>query len=190
MNNTKKETNKICELKICQLRRERPLLRTPVITSIIVLLAGIGKYCSAQDQTSRQIPVTGQCTKESHTAEGIIGDDLTKHQTRFYCDTVIVTFLDHYNKHIRVQFFDSKSRRRELGFAGVMEDDGQIMDVVLIYLQPLNSTPATEGACQFVFEKPSMLETLHLKSLFCGAKIDKAGRRSVQIIAFEANPGQ
>jgi hypothetical protein len=102
----------------------------------------------------------------------------------------IVVFLDHYKKHIRIQFLDSKSKQRQLGFSGTMEEDGQILDVMLVYLEPTKSTLATDGVCKLFFEKKDILSELHLKGVYCGAKIDKNGRRSVQSVAFEADPGQ
>ena len=40
--------------------------------------------------------VNGTCDSTSHTAEGPIDSDLTKRQSRFYCDSAVITFLDDY----------------------------------------------------------------------------------------------
>ena len=129
--------------------------------------------------------VTGQCTAQSHIAEGNIGDDLTKRHSRFYCDSAVITFLDNDDKHIIIHFAETKSHHEaQLGFAGVMEDDGQVMDVQRIYLQSDKPTPATAGNCKFFFENR------HMSSIYCGAKIDENGRRTVASVEFNASPRQ
>jgi hypothetical protein len=48
--------------------------------------------------------VKGQCTPESHIAEGAIGEDLTKRQSRFFCDSAVVSVFSDNPKHVMIQF--------------------------------------------------------------------------------------
>ena len=38
--------------------------------------------------------VKGKCSPGSHIAEGDIGEDLTERQSRFYCDSAVISFFD------------------------------------------------------------------------------------------------
>lgn len=71
--------------------------------------------------------VNGIC-KDAHTAEGPIGSDLTKRQSKFYCDSAVITFFDDYKGHMMVQFTQKQANHSPiLGFAGRVEDDGVMM---------------------------------------------------------------
>jgi hypothetical protein len=129
--------------------------------------------------------VSGTCGKESHIAEGQVGEDLTKRQSRFFCDSAVIAFLDNINKHVMIQFTQNESHHSPIiGFAGNMEKNGQIMDVDRVYLEPGRATKVTDSACKFFFSRK------HMSSIFCGAKTDEGRRRTVAIVAFVAAPGQ
>lgn len=129
--------------------------------------------------------VKGICTAQSHIAEGNIGEDLTKRRSRFYCDSAVISFFDNDSKHIMIQFAESASHHSQpIGFAGLMESNGLILDVQNVYLQTGQPIPATDGACKFFFKNK------HMTAVTCGSKIDEEGCRTVPVIVFEANPGQ
>lgn len=129
--------------------------------------------------------IKGQCGPESHIAEGPIGQDLTKLQSRFFCDAAVVTVFSDDPKHVMIQFADSKSHHaRQIGYAGVMEDE-QILNVHGVYLEPGRSTPVVEGYCKLFFEAKGFEKTI--SSIACGAKIDEADRRTVPVITFKAD---
>jgi clan AA aspartic protease (TIGR02281 family) len=129
--------------------------------------------------------VNGNCDLQSHIAEGIIGDDLTKRQSRFYCDSAVISFYDREDKHIMVQFVESKSHHgTQLGFSGLMENDGQMMDVRNVYLKSDKPISVTGSHCKFFFKDKRM------SGIFCGTKIDEEGRRTVASIIFDASPEQ
>lgn len=124
--------------------------------------------------------VKGKCAKQSHIAEGKIGSDLTKQRSRFFCDTAILTFFDNNDEHVMVTFVESKSHTRpHVGFAGIMDDDGQIMDVHNVYIGTENY-PVNEGHCKFFFKKKKM------DGIACGAPIDQEDRRTVPVVVFDA----
>jgi hypothetical protein len=85
-----------------------------------------------------------------------------------------------------VQFAESKSHHGPLlGFSGLMENYGPILDVRNVYLEsgkPL-SVPGN-SYCQF------FVKNTHMSGIFCFAIIDEEGRRTVAVIAFHASPGQ
>jgi hypothetical protein len=90
---------------------------------------------------SRIEVVNGTCDPSSHTAEGPLGADLTKRQSRFYCDSAAITFFDDYKGHVMVQFAQKESHHSPiLGFAGRVEDDGIMMAVDHVYLAPGQAT--------------------------------------------------
>lgn len=140
----------------------------------------------AQTPAEPPIVVKGQCTAQSHIAEGAIGDDLTKRQSRFFCDLAVITVFgeNRFPKHVMVQFADSKSiHGRQIGYAGQMDDEN-ILNVFNVYLE-VGRPPskASDGACKFFYNGDA------LSSMACGAKIDEAGRRTVPIVVFNAGGG-
>jgi hypothetical protein len=61
-----------------------------------VLLAAMGFANPAYAGASDVQVVNGTCDSSSHTAEGSLGSDLTKQQSRFYCDSAVITFFDEW----------------------------------------------------------------------------------------------
>jgi hypothetical protein len=129
--------------------------------------------------------VKGTCRPSSHTAEGPLGADLTKRQSRFYCNSAVITFFDDYNGHVMIQFTEKESHNSPiLGFAGKVENGGIIMDVNHIYFLRGKPTTASYGLCKFYFKNR------HMSEIFCGAYVDETGRRTDAVVAFDAVPGQ
>lgn len=130
--------------------------------------------------------VNGVCEPTSHTAEGQIGEDLTKRQSRFFCDTAAITFFPDYKGHVMIQFAQKASHHGPIiGFSGRLEPDGIMMQVEHVYLaQGAPPTTASDGACKFFFKGKKM------SGIFCGAKIDETGRRTTAIVAFDPASGQ
>jgi hypothetical protein len=129
--------------------------------------------------------VAGKCSAKSHTAEGPIGSDLTKRQSRFFCDTAIIMFLDDYPGHVLINFLERRSNHTTpLGFAGRVDSSGQLMEVEHVYLQSGYQTTVSEGFCKFFFRRR------HMTDIVCGMKVDEVGRRTAAIVSFEAAPGQ
>lgn len=123
-----------------------------------------------------------QCAPESHIAEGAIGKDLTKRQSRFFCDAAVITFFSDNSKHVMIQFAESKSTHpRQIGYAGMMEG-AEIMNVSSVYLESGQPSPVSEGYCKFFFKEKN------ISGISCGAKVDEAGRRTVPVVGFNADP--
>jgi hypothetical protein len=128
--------------------------------------------------------IEGKCGKGSHIAEGRIGEDLTKRQSRFFCDYAVIAFFDNNNQHIMVQFSESQSHNNILlGFAGIMSEDGQILYVSRVYLGN-KQIQVPEGYCKFFFKNK------HMSGIACGAPVDEGDRRTVPVVEFHASPGQ
>jgi hypothetical protein len=150
--------------------------------AVIVALCTLLAFNAEADDTTL---IKGQCSAESHVAEGPIGADLTKHQSRFFCDAAVVTVFSDDPKHVMIQFADSKSNHaRQIGYAGMMENE-QILNVHDVYLESGRPTPIVEGFCKLFFEAKGMEKTI--SSIACGAKIDEADRRTVPVITFKAD---
>ena len=129
--------------------------------------------------------VIGNCQPTSHVAEGPIGTDLTKRQSRFFCNSASITFFPNYKGHVMVQFAQKESNHGPmLGFSGKMDADGIIMDVERVYLTQGTPMPVSDGVCKFFFKNK------HISGIFCGAKVDESGRRTSAVLAFDPAPGQ
>jgi hypothetical protein len=138
-------------------------------------LAGTAWPAAAAPITSTEM-IDGTCSAESHTAEGPIGSDLTKRQSRFYCSAmVLVTFEPH---HVLVQFAEKTSYNNPLlGFGGVQ--DGPIINVQHLYIQSSEPLSVTESGCKFFFKAN------RLASVFCGAHVDQGARRTTAVVVFK-----
>ena len=131
--------------------------------------------------------VNGKCASKSHIAEGKIGTDLTKRQSKFFCDSAVISFFDNGNRHIMIQFAESQSvTNSQLGFAGLMEDDGRTLDVTSVYLggTKIQGSDLVDSVCKLDFQGK------HMTQIFCGAAIDQQGRRTVPFVLFNAAPDQ
>jgi hypothetical protein len=152
---------------------------------VSVLLAGTWHTISAQTGRSDIQAVNGTCDTSSHTAEGPIDSDLTKRQSRFFCDSAVITFLDDYKGHVMIQFAQKESHHSPiLGFSGRVEDDGIMMPVDHVYLVPGQATIVSDGWCKF------FLKDRQLSGIMCGMKVDETGRRTTAVVVFNAAPRQ
>lgn len=129
--------------------------------------------------------VKGTCNASSHTSEGPLGADLTKQQSRFFCDSAVITFFDNHQSHVMINFLEKQANHAPtLGFAGQVENDGITMPVDHVYLESGKATPVSDGVCKFFFEDR------HMKNIVCVMKADEGRRRTVAAVEFNAEPGQ
>ena len=134
--------------------------------------------------------VNGTCDSTSHTAEGPIDGDLTKRQSKFYCDSAVITFLDDYTGHVLIQFSQKESHHSPiLGFGGRIEarqpaDVGTMVQVDHVYLVPGQAATVSDGSCKFFFKNQKM------SGIMCGMKVDETGRRTTAIVVFNVSPDQ
>jgi hypothetical protein len=145
----------------------------------------------ARAQTGGNIHiVNGTCDSTSHTAEGPIDSDLTKRQSKFYCDSAVITFLDDYTGHVMIQFSQKASHHSpSLAFAGRIQknqpgDVGTIVQLDHVYLEPGEATTVSDGACKIFMKAQKM------SAIACGIKVDETGRRTTAIVAFNVSPDQ
>lgn len=121
----------------------------------------------------------GRCTPKSHVAERRIGTDLTKAQSRFFCDSVAIVPINGDPRRVLLTFSEKRSHTRpQIGFAGYMPEPDMIQ-VQRVYLQSGVAIAADDGACK-LFRKQGRID-----SLVCGAKIDQGDRRTVPVVAFQ-----
>ena len=153
---------------------------------IAIVAFAIGSICLSDAARAANVQVlTGTCEPSSHTAEGPLGADLTKRQSRFYCDSAVITFFDDYKGHVMIQFAQKEAHHTPiLGFAGRVEDDGITMALDHVYLTPGSPTTVSDGWCKFFFKNR------HMSGIFCGMKVDETGRRTTASVSFDPMPGQ
>lgn len=125
------------------------------------------------------------CDRTSHIAEGQIGSDLTKRQSRFYCDAMMLATFGPSKNHTLVQFTEKEAHHGQIiGYAGMMVPGQNILIVDHVYLTQNEQTPVTEGYCKFFYT------ATRLSGVACGAKVDEGSRRTVPLISFKVAPGQ
>jgi len=164
------------------LLRDKRLEREHMIKALLGLgVLIIGAASTSAEEMHDMRFLSGSCDATAHTAEGPVGSDLTKRQSRYFCDSAVIGFFGPLNTHVLVQFAEKKSHHGQiLGFGGAMEGK-DILNVDHIYLIQGKPTPVDDGACKFFFMNG------RLTSLFCGAKIDEGGRRTVAAIGFHVS---
>lgn len=152
----------------------------------------VGAAHTATAQTGQTLPpVSGVCDASSFIAEGPVGSDLTKQRSRFFCDSVVITFFDDAKGHIMLQFSQKNANGfRILGFAGHADakDEGQIdRKIVLLdtfYFTQDIGTPINHGSC-------TLFITNHeISKLFCSAIVDKGSQRTAAVVTFTPNPDE
>lgn len=155
-----------------------------------VLLSGVWATTLAHAGVSNIQIVNGTCKSASNSAEGPPGSDLTKRQSRFYCDTAAITFFDDYPGHVLINFSEKESQHSPiLGFAGRIEasrpgEVGTMMQVSNIYLATGQATPVSDGWCKL------LLNGQQLSEIECSMRVDETGRRTVAHVTFDVSPGQ
>lgn len=155
-----------------------------------ILLARLGITTLAYAGVSNVQIVNGTCNSASNTAEGPLGSDLTKRQSRFNCNTAAITFFDDYPGHVLINFSEKESQHSPfLGFAGRIEalkpgDVGTMMQVSNVYFATGQAIAVSDGWCKLFFKGQQ------LSGIGCGMKVDETGRRTVAIVTFDVSPGQ
>ena len=121
---------------------------------------------------------TGTCGRESFIAEGPIGSDLTKRQSRFFCDSAVVT-LDIEQGRGLFQFAEKRSNATPgLGFSGPFSGE-RTFSLDTVYFNSAEKEPAAEGLCGIEMGrggKPSRI--------YCVVTSDHGGRRAVARVEF------
>lgn len=162
--------------------RWRPL---PALTALLVAYA---QPVGAQERTPAGAEpdfVRGHCIAQSHVAEGELGTDLTKRQSRVFCDTAVIVFFAQQPGHVLLEFSERRSNSTApIGFGGELEKDGINMTVRTLHLPAVAATPVDDGACKYFFKGR------RLDGIGCVGVVDRDGRRTVADIAFNADPGQ
>jgi len=147
-------------------------------TFILALaLAAVAAKTAAQPSDMRGMD--GICAADSHIAEGNIGEDLTKRQSRFFCDIALFWKFKDDPDHVLIQFTDRRSHYgRTLGFGGLLNEDGMVVDHV--YLETGQAITPDFGICRFFHKGKRMI------AIWCGLKIDdEQGRRTAAVVDFK-----
>lgn len=164
------------------------IYRVAILSAVLVV--GIGSTASVQAEIGDTQVVQGTCDASSYTAEGPLGSDLTKRQSRFYCNSAVFTSFDDYQGHVLIDFSQKESQHSPiLGFAGRMEahqpgNAGTMMQVKSVYLRTGEAITVSDGWCKIFFNDQQ------LSGIGCGMKVDETGRRTVANVTFNVSPGQ
>jgi hypothetical protein len=146
--------------------------------TFILALALAAVVAPAHAQVSDMGGVGGTCDATSHLAEGAVGEDLTKRQSRFFCDIALFTKFEDNPNHVLIQFTDRKSHyARTLGFGGLLADNGLVVNH--FFLEPGHPITPDFGVCKFFYKGKKMT------GIWCASKIDdEQGRRTVVVVDF------
>lgn len=141
----------------------------------------------ALPQVPNTIVLEGSCTEQTHIAEGPRDADLTQHQSRYFCDSVVIS-VNQRTGTVMFQFADKRSNhQRPIGFAGVMNENN-MLTVERVYIEPGVAIAPNEGYCRLFFPDGASQGGLSkISSVVCGAQIDEQDRRIVPVIAFEVH---
>ena len=159
------------------------MLRYRVILTACAI--GLGFIHPAFAQSPNMISLEGSCTEQSHIAEGSQGADPTQRQSRYFCDTVVIS-MNPQSGAVMFQFADKRSRhQRPIGFAGTMSEPN-MLTIERVYIEPRIALVPNEGYCRLFFPDGAAQGRLSkISSVVCGAQIDQQDRRIVPVIAFE-----
>ena len=147
-----------------------------IAIAFFAVITPVSSYADSYDVKT----IAGNCTDASHTADGPIGSDLTKRQSRFYCNAAVIAYFDKNRKHLQINFTQKESMHNQiLGFSGWLEENGIMLKLSKVYLNPGKSTTVSDGWCKF------FLSGANLKSIFCGMSADEAGRRTTAMVIFD-----
>ena len=128
--------------------------------------------------------IRGSCAKDSHTAVGPIGADLTQNHTPFVCDAAILTVFDEQNIHSMITFAEKATTKGVISLAGNMDAKENILEVRKVYLEPGKPTYFEDAACKFFFSGR------HMSGIACIGKYDADGQRTVLSIDYQVDFGQ
>lgn len=154
------------------------------------LLISVGNTMAGQAGVSKVQIIKGTCSSASNIAEGPRSLDLTKRQSRFYCDTAAITFFDDSPGHVLIDFAEKNAKHSPgLGFSGQINvkqpgDLGTMMPVKNVYLESGQATLVSDGLCKFFFKEQK------LSGIACSMAVNDADRRTVAIVTFDVSPDQ
>ena len=99
-----------------RLTRSKRRMKIVLYSVVLLLTVSSPNFAGVKDMQL----VNGKCQAKSHLAEGKIGADLTKRQSRFFCDAAAISFFDDSAKHVMVQLrlIPLSQVNQNLGLAG------------------------------------------------------------------------
>lgn len=146
----------------------------------VVLLVGFGPAALAQTGISKVQIFDGACTADSNIAEGPLGSDLSKRESRFFCDTATITSFEDSKAHILINFSQREAHHSPiLGFSGYLNSQGDVMKVEKVYIASGEPVTVSDGMCQLFFKAG------RITGIGCGMKVDETGERTVALVAFD-----
>jgi hypothetical protein len=146
---------------------------------MLIAALAIGPVAARAEKFATPTILDGDCIQSSHTAEGMRGEDLTKRQSRFFCNSVVLMNPKDDPTRVLMTFVDKGSDQNTMiGFAGDF-DGPDMVKVRRIYVGGGPAQTVDDGACK-IFRKNGQISAFS-----CGAMIDKAERRIVRIVGFD-----
>jgi hypothetical protein len=121
----------------------------------------------------------GQCGVNSHIAQGRKSEDLSKLESRYFCDQAIVGSEDGTDDHVRITFKkDGQTISPVIAVIGVKKDGDMIhlRDI----LMGSQRAEVNDGACRFFYTKKRQMT-----DIVCSATFDQGEQRTVSVIAFK-----
>ena len=114
---------------------------------------------------------TGQCMPTSHIAQGKKTEDLSKLESRYFCDQAIVGSEDGSDDHVRITFKkDGQNISPVIAVIGVKKDGDMIhlRDI----LMGSQRAEVSDGACRFFYTKKRQMT-----DIVCSATFDQGEQR-------------
>jgi hypothetical protein len=125
--------------------------------------------------------LTGQCTSQSHIAEGDVNGDISATATPFICDSAVLSFFTDPT-HVMIQFAQkSVDGSPVLAFAGTVDNDLHMI-VKTVYLRPNEPSAVEDGQCRF------FVQNKKLTGIVCGAVILDGTTKTAPIVNFARAP--
>lgn len=155
-------------------------LKKAVLWGALALFVGQVSPLAAQPLGQPRV-LDGNCTGGSWLGEGPAGTDFRNDKPRFFCDAAVVAAFDPARRHVMVQFMGSQRNHGQIiGFAGVLESDGIIMNVSRVYLEPNRPISVSDGVCRFFRQRET------ITSIVCGTRIETGLRSIVPVMVFRS----
>src|ERR1700709_1107500 len=105
------------------------------VSSGVALLAMVFGVAAHAATPKSPLLLEGVCDEQSHIAEGLQTEDLTKRQSRFFCNSVVIINPNNDPSRVLLTFVEKQSETGpQLGFAGHYEGKDMVQ-VERVYLQ-------------------------------------------------------
>jgi hypothetical protein len=146
---------------------------------VLAVALTLGPAAAKAEVFNTPTVLDGTCLPSSHIAEGSQTEDLTKRQSRFFCNSVVIINPNNDASRVLFTFVEKQSETNpQLGYAGHFTERDMVR-VERVYLRSGVAQTVDDGACK-IFRKGGQIS-----GISCGAKLDQGDRRTVPIVGFD-----